>query len=163
MARLRRFLSLTILLLGSCAAGRRHTSDATLERIFKSHQAEFESLRAEMEAGPLLMRLFAGRRMNLHELNLSAMDIAGLPRERVRQYEDRLRRLGLWSVMKGGYGIEFRIDPGTISNGDSYKASGGIERANRVMSERVSTITVSRILTSLSIKPLRGIGTSIYL
>jgi hypothetical protein len=32
-----------------------------------------------------------------------------------------LRRLGLWSVMKGGRGIEFRADPGELWNGDSYK------------------------------------------
>ena len=30
-------------------------------------------------------------------------------------------RLGLWSVMTNGGGIEFRVDPGSLLNGDSYK------------------------------------------
>jgi hypothetical protein len=49
------------------------------------------------------------------------MELAGLPRERVMHYEEQLHRLGLWSVMKSSRGIEFRVDPGSFSNGDSYK------------------------------------------
>jgi hypothetical protein len=41
MKLLRRFLSLMILSLGACAVGRRHTSDATLEHTFQTHQTEF--------------------------------------------------------------------------------------------------------------------------
>ena len=49
------------------------------------------------------------------------MQLAGFPKERARRYEDQLQRLGVWSVIKGGRGIEFRVDPGSVSNGDSYK------------------------------------------
>jgi hypothetical protein len=68
-----------------------------------------------------MMRLLAGSRADLHEINLSTMRLLGLPSERAVYYEDRLRRLGLWSVGKSGRGIEFRVDPGSVSNGDSYK------------------------------------------
>jgi hypothetical protein len=105
----------------SCAVESRHTSDAALEQSFEANQAGFESLRAEFEANPLLMTLFAGDSPDLHEENLSRMDLAGLPRERLTHFEGQLRRLGLWSVRKGGRGIEFRVDPGSFSNGDSYK------------------------------------------
>jgi hypothetical protein len=112
----------TILLLQACApVGSRHTPDAALERTFESHEAEFESLRAELEANSELMGLFAGDRVDLHENNIYAMKRAGLPKENVAKYEEQLRRLGLWCITKGGRGIEFRVDPGTVSNGDSYK------------------------------------------
>lgn len=91
------------------------------QRIFESHESEFESLRAEFEANPLLSGLSAGDREDLHERNLATMDRAGLPRDRLIGYENQLRRLGLWSVMRSGWGMEFRMDPGSISNGDSYK------------------------------------------
>jgi hypothetical protein len=114
-------LCVMILFLPTCAVGSKHTSDAALARTFESHQAEFESLRAEIEANPQLITLFAGDRAYLHEKNLSAMELAGLPRLRATYYEDQLHRLGLWSVGKGGRGIEFRVDPSSISNGASYK------------------------------------------
>jgi len=85
-----------MLLLQACAAGWSHTSDAALARRFESNEAEFQN-------------------------NLSAMQLAGFPKERARRYEDQLQRLGVWSVIKGGRGIEFRVDPGSVSNGDSYK------------------------------------------
>jgi hypothetical protein len=110
-----------ILSLGACAVGRRHTSDAALERVFETHESEFEALLAEFEANPRLMGLSAGDRVDFHEGNLRAMELAGLPRESATYFEDRLRRLGLRCVTKGGYGVEFEVDPGSISNGDSYK------------------------------------------
>ena len=110
-----------MLLLQACAAGWSHTSDAALARRFESNEAEFESLRAEFEANPQLRALFAGDCQGLHQNNLSAMQLAGFPKERARRYEDQLQRLGVWSVIKGGRGIEFRVDPGSVSNGDSYK------------------------------------------
>jgi hypothetical protein len=115
-------LCTTIFLLQACApVGSRHTSDTALERTFESHRAEFESLCAELEANSQLMTLFAGDRADLHEKNVYAIELAGLSRGSVMHYEDQLRSLGLWSVIKGGRGIEFRVDPGSISNGDRYK------------------------------------------
>jgi hypothetical protein len=115
-------LCATIFLLQACApVGSRHTPDAVLERTFKSHQAEFESLCAELEASSQLTTLFAGDRADLHENNIYAMKRAGLPKENVAKYEEQLRRLGLWCITKGGRGLEFRVDPGSVTNGDSYK------------------------------------------
>jgi hypothetical protein len=118
MTRLRCFLSLVILSLSACAVGRRHTSDAVLEHTFETHSAEFEVLRDEFEANSQLRALFSGDRVDFHEKHLHAMELAGLPRERATHFEDQLRRLGLWCVTKGGYGIEFRVE---ISDADSYK------------------------------------------
>jgi hypothetical protein len=110
--------SAMILLLHACTVGSRHTPDATLERTFEAHETEFESLRAELEADS---QLIGGVRLNVLKRDLSAIERAGLPRERWIHYQDQLRRLGLCAITKGGRGIEFRVDPGTISNGDSYK------------------------------------------
>ena len=41
--------------------------------------------------------------------------------ERWSHYQDQLRGLGLYGVMQGGGRVEFRVDPGSLSNGDSYK------------------------------------------
>jgi hypothetical protein len=116
-------LRATVFVLQACRpVGSRHTSDAALARTLESHQDEFESICAEFEANSRLITLFAGgNRQDLHDINLAAMERAGLPRERLTHYEVQLQRLGLWSVMKGGRGIEFRVDPGSLSNGDSYK------------------------------------------
>lgn len=114
-----------ILVVGGCAippVGRHHTSDADLERRFRDHRADFEALRDEFEASEMV-RVFAGGRADLHEMNLSTMKSLGLPSERAIYYEDLLQRLGLWSVMKSGHGIEFRADPGAMWNGDSYKGT----------------------------------------
>ena len=115
-------LCATIFFLQACApVGSRHTSDAALARLFESRQAEFESLRAEFAANSELMALFAGDRADLHQNNIYAMKRARLPQENVEKYEGRLRRLRLWCITKGGRGLEFPVDPGTVSNGDSYK------------------------------------------
>jgi hypothetical protein len=56
-----------LLLLGACAAGWNHTSDATLERRFKQHENEFEALVADVQSDPQLTTLhrhtivYAGR------------------------------------------------------------------------------------------------------
>lgn len=41
--------------------------------------------------------------------------------ERWMHYQKQLEVLGLYGVMKGDGGVEFRVDPGSIFNGDSYK------------------------------------------
>src|SRR5271167_974782 len=93
----------TIFFLQACSpVGSRHTSDAALERTFESHQAEFESLCAELDSNPQLMTVFAGDRTDLHERNMSTIERAGLSRGSVKHYEDQLRSLGLRSAIKGG-------------------------------------------------------------
>jgi hypothetical protein len=128
MKRMRLAILSLILMLNACAVGSRHTSDAALERIFQSHQAEFESLLAEVQADSQLMTLqrslliFGGQRVDLRENDLSAIERAGLVREHWMHYQDQLQRLGLFGVMKDGNGrVEFRMDSGSMWNGDSYK------------------------------------------
>jgi hypothetical protein len=105
--------SAMIFTLGGCAAlpvGRHHTSDAELERRFKVHRAEFEALRGEFEVSDM-KRMFAGGRADLHDINLFTMKPLGLPRERATYYEDRLRSLGLFSVMKVAEGFSSELIP----------------------------------------------------
>src|SRR5689334_21920050 len=49
------------------------------------------------------------------------MEALGLTRDRWILYREKLRGLNLYGVLKGDAAIEFRVDPGSISNGDSYK------------------------------------------
>lgn len=121
MTRLYCFLLLTTLSLGACAVGRRHTSDAALERLFETHESEFEALRTEFDAYPRLTGLSAGDRDELHQRNLYMMELAGFSKEHATYFEDQLRRLGLTGVSRGSYGIEFRVDQASISNGSSIK------------------------------------------
>jgi hypothetical protein len=46
---------------------------------------------------------------------------AGLTNKRLMGYRRRLRDLGLVQVGKSDRAIEFRVDPGSYFNGDSYK------------------------------------------
>ncbi len=126
MKTIRLAILLLILLLNACAVG--HTADAALVRTFKSHQAEFESLLTEVLADSQLMTLqrnvliFGGHSVDLRQSDMSAIERVGLTRERWIHYQNQLRRLGLYGVMKdGATRIEFRVDPGSMWNGDSYK------------------------------------------
>jgi len=114
--------------LQACAVGRNHTSDAALERVFNQHQADFEALLAEVQADPQLTSIqprslvYAGRLLQVTENNLSEVENLGLPRERWRLYHKQLRDLGLeGGVTKEKRTVEFRVDPGSILNGNSYK------------------------------------------
>jgi len=115
------------LFLNACAAGWSHTSDAALERIFRAHAAEFEALLADVQADPQLTTVqrgslvYKGRLMNLHASDPAEIERAGLPKERWMSYQKQLGDLGLYGVMKGNRTVEFRVDPGSLYNGDSYK------------------------------------------
>ena len=93
--------------LSACAVGWNHTSDATLERYFNHHQAEFETLLAEVQADSKLKTLqpraliYAGRYVEISDANLSELERLGLSPERWRRYQKELRDLSLVSVIKG--------------------------------------------------------------
>lgn len=115
------------LLLNACAVGWSHTSDAALEKVFQAHEAEFRTLLAEVQADSQLATLqrnsliYAGRLVNLHASDPAEIERTGLPRERWVGYQKQLSGLGLYGVMKGNGCVEFRVDPGSLYNGDSYK------------------------------------------
>jgi hypothetical protein len=110
-----------------CSAGRSHTSDASLERAFNQHRVEFEALLADLQVDPQLTSLlahvviYAGRRVEIHQDDYEEIERLGLPKVRLIQYEKQLRQLGLVAITRGKEEIEFRVDPGTLFNGDSYK------------------------------------------
>jgi hypothetical protein len=109
-------------LFQACSVGGRHTSDAALERTFRQHEAEFEAFLADVQADQELTTLqpevliYAGHYWKVNEIGHS-----GLAQERWDRYQQRLRDLGLCSVIQSEGRVEFRVDPGSLSNGDSYK------------------------------------------
>jgi len=116
------------LFLHACAAGWIHTPDASLDRIFREHQFEFEALLGEVQADSKLTTLqpsgviYAGHLLNVGEANFSDLERLGLPRERWVRYQKQLQDLGLeGGILKRDGSVEFRVDPGSFLNGDSYK------------------------------------------
>jgi hypothetical protein len=115
------------LLLSACAVGRNHTADTALERNFIEHQIEIEALLTEVQADSRLATLqprtliYAGRGLSVNEANVGALEKLGMPRERWYQYQREMQGLGIISIIKGERGTEFRVDSGSILNGDSYK------------------------------------------
>ena len=112
---------------GLCA-GWNHTSDAVLERVFTQHRADFDALLAEVQGDSQLKSIqprsivYGDQSINVAESGVSEVERLGLPRERWDLYQKQLQRLGLaGGVFKTEGRIEFRVDPGSISNGDSYK------------------------------------------
>jgi hypothetical protein len=111
----------------SCAVGRSHTSDASLERVFNQHEAEFDELLGEILADSQLTTvqtrnlIYRGRLVEVSESNYSEAERLGLPKASWVKYQKQMRSLGVTGIMKGEGGIEFRVDPGTMFNGDSYK------------------------------------------
>src|ERR1051326_151832 len=120
-------LSSLLVFVTGCAVGWNHTSDASLERHFSRHQTQFEALRAEVQADSQLTTLqpraiiYAGKRVEVRDGDLTELERLGLTRERWEHYQKELEDLGLAGVMKGDSDIEFRIDSGSLLNGDSYK------------------------------------------
>jgi hypothetical protein len=104
-----------------------HSSDAELERVFDAHEREFETLLADVQADSQLTTLqrailiYGGRTMNVSVSNPAEIERTGLARERLVRYQKQLSNLGLYGVMKGNGLVEFRVDPGSFYNGDSYK------------------------------------------
>ena len=116
------------LFLHACTVGWSHTPDASLERIFSQHQAEFEALLGDVQADTKLTTLqprgviYDGHWLDVSETNFSDVERLGLPRERWVRYQKQLRDLGLeGGVLKGNGRVEFRADPASFLNGDSYK------------------------------------------
>jgi hypothetical protein len=112
------------LLLNACSAGQHHTSDSKLERNFLNHEGEFEALLSEVQADEKLMMINA-HRARYADRFVSAGDETervGLTRQRWARYQRQLQNLGLAQITKGLRGdVEFRVDQGSLFNGDSYK------------------------------------------
>ncbi len=122
------FSLFSVLLLSvACSAPFSHTSDESLERFFKQHQLQFEALLAEVQADTQLTTVqretlvYAGATARAEGRDLSKIKRLGMSRDRWVHYQKELRDLNLYGVMKGTTGVEFRVDPGTFLNGDSYK------------------------------------------
>jgi hypothetical protein len=63
---------------------------------------------------------FAGHDFS-NRAELSGLERLGFARKRCVSYTQHLRELGLAQITKGGGTVEFRVDTGSLSNGDSYK------------------------------------------
>jgi hypothetical protein len=126
VARRQVFAGVCFLALNACSVGRSHTPDSKLEQNFFRQEAEFEALLAEVQADEKLTMIgpreicYAGRTLSIKD-GLSEIEPLGLTTERWAEYQRQLRGLGLVLVTKGDGVVEFRVDRGSFSNGDSYK------------------------------------------
>jgi len=120
------FTMMFLVVLGACAVGGRHTSDSALEENFFRHEEQFEALLADVQADEKLSMIrlkefrYAGHSFSSHD-DLSAAEHDGLTKERLKSYQGMLRDLGVRQVFRGTSGVTFKVDKGSISNGDSYK------------------------------------------
>lgn len=128
------WLCASFLFLYGCAAGWNHTSDAALGHFFNQHRAEFEKVLAEVQADPQLKTLqprtliYAGKHFDrfggkeFSESDFSEMERLGLPRARWAGYQKYLQDLNLsGGILQTEGRFEFRVDTGSLINGDSYK------------------------------------------
>ena len=150
-----------------CSVGRSHTSDASLQRFFNQHRQEFEAVLSEVQADSHLKTLqrdvvsYSGRLVKVDGIKFEEVESLGLPKSRWIHYQEELQRLRLAGIMKSEHEIEFRVDPGTMFNGDSYK--GYCYRAtapDRLLSSldeyRTSDRDLNRFGGWLVFKPLMG-------
>ncbi|MGA3242514.1 MAG: hypothetical protein ABSG03_40240 [Bryobacteraceae bacterium] len=120
------YVVMSFLLANACSVGPRHTSDSKLEQRFFQHQAEFDTLLADVQADEKLTMIgpheicYAGRTLSVPS-DLSEIERLGLTAQRWADYQRQLRELGLALVTKSDGGVEFRVDIGSFLNGDSYK------------------------------------------
>ena len=141
-------LSGACFLLVGCSVEARHTSDAKLERNFLDHQAEFGALLTKLQADTGLTMISTRAVYYRGHLISTADDFvqaerAGLTKEHWAEYQRHLVDLGLVQIGKSDSGIEFRVDQGSMFNGDSYKATS-IASTRLSTRKRVSTVTESR-------------------
>jgi len=126
-----------LLLLNACSVGRSHTPDSILEEKFFQHEPEFEALLLEVQADEKLAMIrpheltYAGRTLS-SDNDFAEIERLGLTRQRWAAYQRQLRDLGLAQINReDDGGVEFRVDQGSYSNGDSYKGyqyeSGSLE------------------------------------
>ena len=116
------------LLLSRCSVGYSHTSDEKLERNFLEHESTFETLLRDVRSDPKITTLqpgfliYGNRRADVVASNPSVVDATGLSRSRWNSYLETFHDLGLaGGVLRGRDHVEFRVDKGSVRNGDSYK------------------------------------------
>jgi hypothetical protein len=112
--------------ISSC--GVRHTSDSALEELFYLHEREFRALLADVQADTKFETLtpgwvsYAGHLCKVDEQDFSEIEDLGLTKQRWISYRKQMKNLGLaGGVLKSKGRVEFRVDPGSFFNGDSYK------------------------------------------
>jgi hypothetical protein len=116
------------LLFSGCSVGYSHTSDEKLERNFLEHESEFEALLRDVRSDPKITTLqpdlliYDNRRVEVVASNPSAIDGTGLSRSRWNSYVQTFHDLGLaGGLLRDRHHIEFRVDKGSVRNGDSHK------------------------------------------
>ena len=118
--------SLCLFSLNACAVGRNHTPDSRLEQRFLQRESEFERLLSDVWADKKLAMIasdrirYAGISMS-PPLEFSKLAGLGLRKERWLRFQRQLQELGMTQITKGDQSVEFRVDRGSIGNGDSYK------------------------------------------
>jgi hypothetical protein len=160
------FACVFFLWVTACAVGGRHTPDSRMEENFILQEAGFEALLAEVNADDKLEMLrvdavrYAGRDFS-DRSDPSGLEHLGFAREHWGNYKQKLRKLGIAQITRREGGVEFRVDAGTFSNGDSYK---GYEysltppgrRETNLDQYRISEVDRDRFGNYFVCKPIKG-------
>jgi hypothetical protein len=124
--------------------GQHHTPDAQLEQQFFRHEGAFESLLQVVMVDSNLTTIkpstliYGGQQADVQKNDLSEAVSVGMSKERWAFYQSQITALGIaGGILKGGGAIEFRVDQGSTSNGDSYK---GYEYCERIPGRLLSSL-----------------------
>ena len=114
-----------LIFVAAWALAGQHTPDSKLERRFLSNEAGFAALLAEVSADDRLEGLSADRVRYADRIfspgDSTEMERLGFSRERWARYREEIRKLGIAGVSRADGIVEFRVDQGSLWNGDFYK------------------------------------------
>lgn len=115
-----------LIILSACVVGRQHTPDSQLEQRFREHEAAFEELLALVQADKTVEMIGLDQIRHEGETVSTAEVLAAAGKDQVRiatweRCVRLLRMLGVVQVFRGASAVSFKVDDGSILNGDSYK------------------------------------------
>jgi hypothetical protein len=121
-----KLLVVWLLLLTACAVGRRHVSDAKLERNFFRHEVEFQALITDMLADKKLKMIGRhsvryGDQPMATDNDFADIERLGLTRERWMRFQNYLTGLGLERIFQAGDRIELEVEAESVYNLGSRK------------------------------------------
>lgn len=116
----------SMLSLGSCFGNRYHTPDAELQKRFLESDTEFAFLLNQVNGDNLLQHINKtsigyGNREYATEQDSKELQSLGISPETIALMKNAMNKIGIVKVVSGSKKVEFRIDQGSISNGDSFK------------------------------------------
>jgi hypothetical protein len=157
-----------LLVLTACSVGRRHVSDATLEKNFLRHEAEFQALIADVRMDKKLTMIdrhsvHYGNQPAASDKDFSDIERLGLTRERWMRLQNYLTVLGLVRIFQADDSIDLEVEQESTFNlgsrkGYEYNSSlpPGHRRANLDDYRTSQEDRISPFRGYMVWKPLKG-------